>query len=164
MTRGLSLIAACTVMLCGSPAIGDEECVLLTEPTRCLLQGRLFARAVDSSRFLVAVDLQDESGQSNGEVDHLFLFAGNEPPKDLPAGIIVGSLWIDTEGGIADIWPKGQKPIPIQFKDLPTSHYWGIGSNKGRIEWLENLEPASECDHYEGSCWVANGWRIGFPL
>jgi hypothetical protein len=52
------------------------------------------------------VDLQDESGQSNGQVDHLFLFAGNEPPKDLPAGIFEGSFWIDTEDKIADIWPK----------------------------------------------------------
>jgi hypothetical protein len=97
MARGLSLIAACTVILCGSPPIADEECVSLTEPTRCLLQGKLFARAVDSIRFLVAVDLTDESGESDGQVDHLFLFARNEPPKDLPAGIIVGSLWIDTE-------------------------------------------------------------------
>jgi hypothetical protein len=109
------------------------------------------------------VELQVESGQSNGQVDHLFLFAGNEPPKDLPAGIFEGSFWIDTEDKIADIWPKDRKPIPISYKDSAASHYWGLGS-KGRIEWLENLEPASECDHYEGSCWVTNGWRIGFPL
>jgi hypothetical protein len=84
--------------------------------------------AVNSSRFLVAVDLQDESGQSNGQVDHLFLFA-----------------------------------LPISFKDSVASRYWGLGS-KGRIEWLENLEPASKCDHYGGLVGSQMGWRIGFPL
>lgn len=161
--RSLFVVVTVVAALLSTARVGAEECVSLTEPIRCLLEGKIFAQAVDTERFLVAVDLRDENGESDGNVDHLFLFAQNRPPEDLPDSIVEGVLWIDTGEGIADIRIDGREAAPIHFKDRPTSHYWGIGA-KGRIEWLENIQPAAECDHYEGSCWVANGWRIGFPL
>lgn len=133
------------------------------KPTSCLLEGKLFVKAVDDSRILIAVDLPGESGQANGQVDHLFLFSRNTAPADLPIGIFEGSLSIDPEEGIANVQAQSDRSVPIEFKNRPTSHYWGFGK-QARLDSLYDLQLAPQCDHYDGSCWVANGWNIGFPL
>ena len=156
------LITTLTVIVLAIPQAWADPCVNLAEPSTCRLEGRIFALAVDDSRFLVGVDSKDSQGDTDGVVDLLFLFADNQPPGKLPSDIVSGSMWIDTGEKIAEVRPDAGAPIAINFRDRATSVYGGFGPNH-RLELLESIQLSPECDHVEGSCWFVEDWNIGFP-
>lgn len=101
--KRIATVAAFSVVLFGSTEAA-QECTL-TGTSVCLLEGKLFAKAVDETRFLIAVDLHTASEPSNGHVDHLSLFSQNSTTsafarrnrKTVPPFMPVNSEAFETE-------------------------------------------------------------------
>ena len=136
--------------------------------TNCMMsvRGSVLVHAVDESRILIAVDV-DEAGSSDyGGLDHLFLFTDARQSSDWPvlAQPVIASLSIDSTQQYLELKVRDGARFQINLAKVQWSHYWGFDpASAVRLTDLTSAQRAPDCDHVQGSCWEANGLQFGFP-
>ena len=140
-----------------------DRCVTEGLGIDCSVQGVVEIRAVDSRRFLVAIDAEP----SDGRVDHLFLFVDpvNSTSRTVSeAAPGSGSVVLRYGDNEVEIRWLDEEPVVVSLELTTVAHYWGYGESGGQLEALEELQQADLCDGPRGVCWEADGWSIYFPL
>ena len=145
--------------LLAQPGFLLERCVNEMLGLDCSARGVLQGRAVDPTRFLIAVDAEP----TDGKVDHLFLFAGATHEIVSDANPIAGSIVVRFDENRMDVRRAGLDRVEIGFATGALAHYWGYDGG-GRLEDLDDLKQSDFCDGAAGSCWETEGWRVHFPL
>ena len=141
------------------PIVSADDCTPEGMAADCTMDGAVQIHSVDPDRFLVAVDAEPIDGKG----DHLFLFTGAAVSFPEPQ-LTSGKVTFDLDRKLMEIERPDQTPLVIDFEGAAASHYWGYGEDGGKMVALFELREAATCDHVEGSCWEAEGWRVDFPL